>query len=253
MSSGFGGAVSSGGTSSVSDGRTGPVSDASVAVLVLPGWACGPELLAPLLPEAPARVAAPDWDRARGPDELVPLALEAAAALPGRLEVEVVAWSLGAMVALEALPRLAGRLAALHLVAPCLRFTAGWPPRVLQRMRRRCAEDPGAVVEEFSRRLVAPGEEAAAPPLRLDRPLAALLAGLDYLAGRELPAPAAPAGCRVRVLHGGADAVVPPELSGPVAEALGAGRRVLDGAGHAPQLTRAAECAAFLRGDHAGR
>jgi pimeloyl-[acyl-carrier protein] methyl ester esterase len=224
--------------------------DDGTAVLVLPGWACGPELLDPLLPDG-ARRASPDWDRARGPDELVPLALEAAAALPGRLEV--VGWSLGAMVALEALPSLAGRVAALHLVAPCLRFTAGWPPRVLGRMRRRCAEDLAAVIEEFSRRLVAPGEEAAAPSLRPGRPLAALLAGLDYLAQRELPAPAAPAGCRVRVLHGGADAVVPPELSRPVAEALGAERRVLDGAGHAPQLTRAAECAAFLRGAHACR
>jgi pimeloyl-ACP methyl ester carboxylesterase len=43
--------------------------------------------------------------------------------------------------------------------------------------------------------------------------------------------------------------VVPVELSVPVAEALGAARRVLAGAGHAPQLSRAAECAAFLDGE----
>lgn len=218
------------------------------SVLLLPGWACGPEHLAPLLPAGAAHVAAADWDRARSAEELVPLALDAAARLPGPLEV--IGWSLGAMVALEALPALSGRLAALRLVAPCLRFTDGWPARVVQRMRRRCAEDPAGVVEEFSRRLAAPGEALAAPAPRSDRPAAALLAGLDYLAGRALAPPAAPAGCVVRVAHGGADPVIPPALSLSVAAALGAERRVLDGAGHAPQLSRAAECAAFLRGGH---
>jgi pimeloyl-[acyl-carrier protein] methyl ester esterase len=215
-------------------------------VLILPGWGAGPELLAPLAP-AGARIAAADWDRARSSDDLVPLALDAAASLPG--ELVVLGWSLGAMVALEMLPALAGRVSRLHLVAPCLRFTAGWPVRVLARMRRRCAEDPAAVLDAFGRSLVAPGEERFAPALRTDRPAAALLAGLDYLAARDLAPPVPVAGCRVRVAHGGADTVVPVELSVPVAEALGAARRVLAGAGHAPQLSRAAECAAFLDGE----
>jgi pimeloyl-[acyl-carrier protein] methyl ester esterase len=217
------------------------------AVLILPGWGAGPELLAPLVP-AGAAAAAADWDRARGPEDLVPLALEAAARLQREAgadaELAVVAWSLGAMVALEALRELAPRAAALHLVAPCLRFTEGWPPRVLARMRRRCAEDPAGVLAAFGRSMAGPGEEP--PPLRTDRPPGALAAGLDYLAARALPPPAPVPGCRVRILHGGADAVVPPALSAPVAAALGAERRVLAGAGHAPQLTRAAECAAFF-------
>jgi pimeloyl-[acyl-carrier protein] methyl ester esterase len=215
-------------------------------VLILPGWGAGPELLAPLAP-AGARVAAADWDRARSPEDLVPLALEAAAPLAE--ELVVLGWSLGAMVALEALPALAGRVSRLHLVAPCLRFTAGWPPRVLLRMRRRCAEEPVAVIDAFGRSLVAPGEERFAPALRTDRPVVALLAGLDYLATRALAPPVPVPGCRVRVVHGGADTVIPEELSLPVAEALGAARRVLSGAGHVPQLSRAAECAAFLDGE----
>lgn len=213
----------------------------SSAFLVLPGWGAGPELLTALVP-APARVAAADWDAARGPDELVPLALEAAARLEGPFEV--VAWSLGAMVALEALPALAGRVAALHLVAPCLRFTDAWPERVLARMRRRCAEDAAGVLATFARSMAAPGEPV--PGLRSDRPPAALAAGLDYLAGRALSPPAPIQGCRVRIVHGEADAVVPARLSAPLAEALGAERLVLAGAGHAPQLTRTAECAAFF-------
>jgi pimeloyl-ACP methyl ester carboxylesterase len=221
----------------------------SPGVLVLPGWACGPELLAPLLP-AGARTAAAEWDRARSADDLVPLALEAAAGLPG--ELELLGWSLGAMVALELLPALGGRVVALHLLAPCLRFTEAWPARVLARMRRRCAGDPAGVLADFAGQLAGPGEDA--PALRRDRPVAALLAGLDYLATRALPRPVAPPGCRARVVHGGADAVVPPALSLAVAEALGAERRVLDGAGHAPQRSRAAACAAFLREErHAGR
>jgi len=213
----------------------------SLDALVLPGWGAGPELLAAAVP-AGARVAAADWDAARGPDELVPLALQAAARLEG--PIAAVAWSLGAMVALEALPALAGRLAALHLVAPCLRFTEAWPERVLARMRRRCAEDPAGVLAAFARSMAAPGEPV--PALRSDRPPAALAAGLDYLAGRALARPAPVPGCRVRIVHGEADAVVPARLSAPVAAALGAERLVVAGAGHAPQLARPAECAAFF-------
>lgn len=225
-----------------------PAGAPAPAVLLLPGWGHGPEALLPLVP-AGARAAAADWDRARGPDDLVPLALEAAASLEGPLVA--VGWSLGAMVALEALPALAGRLAALHLVAPCLRFTEAWPARVIDRMRRRCAEDPQAVLAAFARSLAAPGEEPCAPAPEGARPLPSLLAGLDYLAGRALPPPAPLPGVPARVVHGAADPVVPARLSAPIAEALGAARRVLPGAGHAPQRTRAAECAAFLAGGDA--
>jgi pimeloyl-[acyl-carrier protein] methyl ester esterase len=216
------------------------------SVLLLPGWGCGPELLAPLVPAGAVCVGAADWDRARGSDDLPAIAAHAAAQLPGALTV--IGWSLGAMVALEVLPALAGRLAALHLVAPCLRFTAGWPERVLARMRRRCATDPGGVLAEFARRMMAPGEERLAPTLRGDRPVEALLAGLDYLATRDLARPAPVRGCRARVVHGEGDLVVPAALSEPVAEALAAARLVLDGAGHAPQLGRATECAEFVGG-----
>jgi pimeloyl-ACP methyl ester carboxylesterase len=196
-------------------------------------------------------VVSPRWDEARSADALAPLALEAAAGAPGEGLV-VVAWSLGAMVALEALPALAGRrrVRALLLVAPCLSFTAGWPARVLARMRRRLAEDPAATLAAFAGALLAPGE-AGSPPVRADQPVAALQAGLDYLATRALAPPAAPPGCAVRVIHGGADPIISPALSAPVAAALGAARRVLPGAGHAPQCTRAAECRAFL-GEEAG-
>jgi pimeloyl-[acyl-carrier protein] methyl ester esterase len=197
-------------------------------------------------------VVSPRWDAARSADALAPLALEAAAGAPGDGLV-VVAWSLGAMVALEALPALAGRVRALLLVAPCLSFTAGWPRRVLERMRRRCADDPAATLAAFAGALLAPGE--AGPPLiraRADQPVAALQAGLDYLATRALAPPAAPPGCAVRVIHGGADPIIAAALSAPVAAALGAARRVLPGAGHAPQCTRAAECRAFL-GEEAAR
>ena len=173
-------------------------------VLLLPGWGTGPELLAPLAPRSAAGVVSPRWDAARSADALAPLALEAAAGAPGDGLV-VVAWSLGAMVALEALPALAGRVRALLLVAPCLSFTAGWPRRVLERMRRRCADDPAATLAAFAGALLAPGE--AGPPLiraRADQPVAALQAGLDYLATRALAPPAAPPGCAVRVIHGGA-------------------------------------------------
>lgn len=221
-------------------------------VLLLPGWAMPPEALAALVPPGASGVASPRWEVARGPDDLVPLALEAAARAPGE-QLVVIGWSLGAMVALEALPALPGRLAALHLVAPCLRFTDGWPRRVLERMRRRCADDAVGVRGAFERALLAPGEQAAIPPAGPAWPPAALQAGLGYLAGRALSRPVRRPGCVARIVHGEADAVIPADLSRPVADALGAARRTLPGAGHAPVLTRAAECAAFLAGDAGAR
>lgn len=226
----------------------------ATGVLLLPGWGTGPELLAGLVPPRAACVVSPDWRAAKRPEDLVALAIEAAGGIAGD-RLLVVGWSLGAMVALEALPALPGRLAAMHLVAPCLRFTDAWSPRVLERMRRRCARDPEPVLDAFARTALAPGEHplrsGSSPPW----PAPALDAGLAYLACRALPAPESRPGCTVRMVHGGSDPVVPADLSKLVAEVLGAERKVLPLAGHAPQLTRAAECTAFLaeEGGRGGR
>jgi pimeloyl-[acyl-carrier protein] methyl ester esterase len=225
-------------------------------LLVLPGWATGDAIFEPLLAQWDGETAVADWGAAQEADDLPRLALAAAERLRGP-RFTLLGWSLGAMVALELAPQLLARLDRLLLLAPCLRFTDGWGVRVLDRMRRRCRTDPGAVLDAFAPSLLSTSEAAeprlGALPLRRDLPAAALLAGLDYLAGRDLSAPAlgAPGALDVRVLHGSEDAVVPSRLSVALAERLGAERLELAGVGHAPHLTRPDEAAQFLF--HSGR
>ena len=224
-------------------------------LLVLPGWATGDAIFGPLLARWDGDAAVADWGAAQEADDLPRLALASAEQLRGSFTL--LGWSLGAMVALEVAPRLLARLDGLLLLAPCLRFTEGWPVRVLDRMRRRCRTDPEAVLDSFAPSLLSTSEAAEprldALPLRRDLPAAALLAGLDYLAGRDLAAPAlgAAGDLEVRVLHGSEDAVVSPALSVALSERLGAERLELAGAGHAPHLTRPDEAAQFLF--HSGR
>jgi pimeloyl-[acyl-carrier protein] methyl ester esterase len=219
-------------------------------LLVLPGWATGDAIFGPLLARWDGKATVADWGAAREADDLPRLALAAAEQLRGSFTL--LGWSLGAMVALELAPQLLARLDGLLLLAPCLRFTEGWPVRVLDRMRRRCRTDTKAVLDAFAPSLLSTSEVAeprlGALPLRRDLPAAALLAGLDYLAGRDLAVPSLGVLgiLDVRVLHGSEDVVVPPGLSVALSERLGAERLDLAGAGHAPHLTRPDEVAQFL-------
>lgn len=127
--------------------------------------------------------------------------------------VRVVAWSLGAMVALE----LAGA-STLYLIGASPRFVrdetgeGGWPSRVLRRMHDRLLADRDEVLEAFVRQMFTEAEaqaghlEAWRAAYAFGWPTAALRAGLDYLSGFSLIAPPeAPA----FLLHGAADAICP--------------------------------------------
>ncbi len=163
--------------------------------------------------------------------------------LGGEIETgdEVVAWSLGAMQALEAATTT--ELRSLTLVGASGQFVRqgnyrhGWPERTLRRMRERLSEGPDAVLDEFWALALAPGETVPAPPREHD--VATLEYGLAFLARYSMLDRAFKISSSVRLLHGGHDRVCPPAAAELLAEAIpGAELTVWPEAGHAPFLTQ---------------
>lgn len=180
----------------------------------------------------------------------------------------LVGWSLGAQVALAALPRLGDRVSRLALFGATPRFTEGdgWPhglpARALAALAARLERQPARTVARFLDDCFAPGEldlaaraglgGLAAPGEPGGHPspdLACALAGLDLLTGTDLRA-ALPAVTRpTLLLHGEADAIVPVGAARAMAALLPAARLVtFPATGHAPFLSREAEVAGLLEG-----
>jgi len=193
--------------------------------IFLPGWGSTAEVWAPF---------AQSGDRLGGE-------IEAGA--------EIVAWSLGAMQALEAATRM--ELRSLTLVGASGRFVRrgkyrqGWPERALLRMRERLSEDAVAVYDEFWALALAPGEDVPPPPREEDA--AKLELGLAYLGGYSMLERASKISCPVRLLHGGRDRVCPLAAAELLVESLPhAELTIWPEAGHAPFLTQADRFRAWL-------
>ncbi|GLI40048.1 alpha/beta fold hydrolase [Geobacter hydrogenophilus] len=178
-------------------------------------------------------------------------------ALFDRLGIEragLVGWSLGAQVALEAVPLLGNRVAALVLVAGTPKFTAadGWPHGLPAHEARglglRLKRAYDATLGDFFRQMFAEGElshdqyQRIVREIVIPRPLPdpeAVQACLATLAGGDhrnlLPAIAAP----TLVIHGDRDAICPPGAGRYLAEGIPGARFLsLEGTGHAPFLSR---------------
>jgi pimeloyl-ACP methyl ester esterase len=245
---------------------------AGAPVVCVHGWSLSSRVWEGALGAAAAgrRILAPDLrghgrTRAPGPFTLEHLAGDLALLVEalGLERAVLVGWSLGAQVALAALPRMGRRIAGLVLVAATPRFTAGgaWPhgvaPRTVAALARQVERDPARTAARFFEGMFADGELDAAArervlALRGDVPVpeaTALRAGLDVLASADLVA--ALPGCRVPalVIHGERDPVCPPAAGRALAQALPDARLALVAtAGHAPFLSRPAEFAALAGG-----
>lgn len=251
-------------------------------LVLVHGWSFGAAVLEALPPEVLAgrRGVAPDLRghgasraAADGPGDaagitgrrfvLEDLAGDLAALLEAlRLEgAALVGWSLGAQVALAALPRVRPRLSRLVLVSatPCFTLRDDWPhglpAAALAALVRRVRRDPAGAVARFSEGMFADGERdpaarsraaalrTAIPPPDPD----AALAGLDVLAATDLRAALAAVDLPTLVVHGAQDPICPAGAGRALAAAIpGARLALLPGAGHAPFLTRPAELTAAL-------
>jgi pimeloyl-[acyl-carrier protein] methyl ester esterase len=213
-------------------------------------------------------VVAPDLrghggSSAPGPFGLAELAGDLATLLDAlRLErAALVGWSLGAQVALAALPRLEGRISALVLLSATPRFTAaeGWtsglPARSVEVLAQRVRRDTGRAVSRFFDGMFADGELDPAARARLAALRAGLappsteaaLAGLEILSREDLRPLLAATRVPSLVVHGELDPICPVAAGRVLAAAIpGAELHVVEGAGHAPFLSRPDEVRGVL-------
>jgi pimeloyl-[acyl-carrier protein] methyl ester esterase len=165
----------------------------------------------------------------------------------------LVGWSLGGQIALEALPRIQGRLAGLALLSttPCFTARDGWAHGLAEASVRALAlrldRRPQATLERFFDGMFVEGElaadqrarhRAAVTPAGLD----AARAGLDGLLAADQRSRLAEVRVPTLLLHGERDPICLPAASAFAAERIaGAERCLLSGLGHAPHLSRPAE------------
>ncbi len=235
---------------------------AGAPVVLVHGWSSSSAAFSEEIPilARSRRVVAPDL-RGHGlsapgaPFALGDLARDLAS-LAGALALEravLVGWSLGAQVALAALPLLGGRIAALVLVGGTPRFTLGdgWPhglpERSVEVLGHRVRRDPARAIARFFDGMFADGELDGEGLLRAERVRAAVrtpdpasaLAGLDVLAREDLRAGLGGVGVPSLVVHGERDPICPASAARAMAAAIpGAALHLVPGAGHAPFLSR---------------
>lgn len=176
--------------------------------------------------------------------------------------VAVVGWSLGAVVALAAYSLLRERLAGLALVSGTPKFTAAGEyscaltskePRVLGLRLKR---DLDGACRGFFQGMFTADEVSCAGYEQIETeyfrgadrlPCHAAVQTLDALASADLRGSLASIGVPVLLAHGSGDAICPAEASRFMSERIpGAMLKILDGAGHAPMLTRPRELNGIL-------
>ncbi len=236
----------------------------TLQMVCLPGWMFPPYVFQPLrsafaefsVRQDPAWLELP-WTSAL---DLDGLRRQIAARGPGCV---LLAWSLGAMAALQLAADPPPGLCALVLLGATARLPAdagtghvGVAPAVLAAMRRRLHRDPAGLFHEFHGLCRIPAAPAAAES---DTFVAQALAQEAGLADAGLAALSSidlrPLVSRIRLpitlLHGMQDAVVPVAQAQALAHSLPCGRVLtLPGCGHLPGEALLSRTLQVLRGEH---
>ena len=230
-------------------------------VVLLNGWSITHAAWRPLVAAMPA-----DWtlhaidlqDLGSG----TAAALAAAIAQRAPRTCDVVAWSLGAQLALQWMHDRPDqvRRAALIAATPCFLARAGWPagmdPAVFEAFAAQVDVQPAAALQRFAL-LQARGDANMHDVARALREAlcdagaakAALHAGLACLRESDLRAPAIRVQTPVLLAHGAQDAIVPVAAAMRLAGVLAGSRlEVYAAAGHAPHLSQPAALAAAIAG-----
>jgi pimeloyl-[acyl-carrier protein] methyl ester esterase len=170
-------------------------------------------------------------------------------------------WSLGGLVAARATVAAPARVSRLVLLASTPSFVRrpGWQPAMLPALLEAFAADLRCDYARTLNRFLAlqvRGSESAGVVLRhlhgtllaQGRPVpAALDAGLEILRTTDLRERFAEIACPVLLLQGERDSLVPPVAGRQAARLIADARlRLIEGAGHAPFISRPRQVAAFL-------
>ena len=165
--------------------------------------------------------------------------------------VTLCAWSLGALLAMQAARFAPGRVEKLILVAatPCFTQRPDWPEAqpasLLDKLAAAVTDDAGATLQRFAtlanqgdtraraiRREIAQHVLSSPPPST-----ATLLTGLDWLRDADLRQDAAKISCPVLLVHGEHDPLMPTAAARWLAERLPRARlEIFPGAAHTPFL-----------------
>jgi pimeloyl-[acyl-carrier protein] methyl ester esterase len=232
-------------------------------IVLLHGWGLSSKVWAPLQAELPAATALdlPGHGSALpAGDSLAAWADALVAQLPDG--AVLVGWSLGAQLALHIAAQHPHKAARLVLIAATPRFVqapdwpAALPAATLADFRADFDTTPDATQRRFTalqamgdgrRRDVTAALNAALTPTdAAHHP--ALATGLRLLADTDLRPRLADVRQPVRLLHGAEDRLMPVAAAEWLADALPDARlSVFKDCGHAPQLSRPADCATLIR------
>lgn len=173
-----------------------------------------------------------------------------------------IGWSLGGLVAVDAARRHAESLTKLVLIGATPKFVQGpgWPGamarEVFAEFGASLARDYRATLLRFLSLQVGSDDESRVLIKRLRSEMfahgepstTALAAGLDILESTDLRDSLSSIRMPTLVVHGSHDRLAPPAAGGALAAGIPGARHVLiDGAGHAPFLSRPAVCLDVLR------
>ncbi len=202
-------------------------------MLLVSGWAHPASCLRPLADAVKARLDV----RLIEPE---PDALRAALARE-ESPVWLAGWSLGGILALQAAAEQPARIRGLLMVSSTARFTrfadddpTGVPAGELRALAALLRSNPETALERFRRRCAAPHEPLGTPGTTSPAPnVSALRVGLKLLGELDLRAACASLRMPALILHGHADAVIPPAAAERLARDIpGARARRHSTAGH---------------------
>ena len=174
---------------------------------------------------------------------------------------DLVGWSLGAMLALEAAAANPEAVRSLVLISACGAFVRlpdnprGKDRRIIRRMKRRLGADPAGLIADFQREMFGPGREELYESFRqtagaggLEMAPGALGRGLDYLLETDLRDILRRIACPALVLHAADDTIIDSRLGEELAGALPGGRFVaLETGRHIPFRGAERRCAGLLK------
>ena len=235
----------------------------SPPIVLLHGWGLSSKVWVPLQAQLPAATALdlPGHGSALpAGDSLAAWAEALVAQLPDG--AVLVGWSLGAHLALHIAAQHPHKAARLVLIAATPRFVqapdwpAALPAATLADFRRDFDTTPDATQRRFTalqamgdgrrREVTAALNAALTPTDAAHHP--ALATGLRLLADTDLRPRLADVRQPVRLLHGAEDRLMPVAAAEWLADALPDARlSVFKDCGHAPQLSRPADCATLIR------